>query len=236
MHSALPLVENYVQNRSKEIDRGMKVLGTEYEYKVPIRTPKGRIIALHGIIDLLYRNIKNRLRIRDHKTSENYAAWGLSKVQFDFQLRMYFYVLSLYNEFGLEVEGVETNFINTYPYKNAATKPLFELYPGTFSPNQMVTFERELVTIIDLMLDGQHYRHYNKDCDRCTYFPICYREEKGLPTAGTISTQFVRVNRKVVKHETQSPITGEGTESNTEGLPLRDKANFKLSLNLSGRN
>lgn len=234
-HSVLPLIDSYIKDRSPVIDRGMQVLAVEYEYWVPVVTPKGRIVALHGFIDLVYRDTWNKIRIRDHKTSERIDQWSMDKVLFNPQLRDYDLALSLSNPWNLQVGGVEINFINTKEYgeksKAKGRDKIFDLYNGQYTDVQRVEFLRNKLKKIDLILDGDITRNYSKDCNTCSHFPICYREEKGLPTAATIATQFVRINKKANVLEDQPRDTKEN-EPSTERLTPGNKANFTLSLNL----
>lgn len=238
MHSVLPLVDRYITERSPEIDGNIQVLATEYEYWVPLVTPKGRIVALHGIIDLVYRNNWNRLRIRDHKTSERVDMWSNDKIKFNPQLRHYDLALSIYNQWNLPVDGVEINFINTAEYgekSKAKGKEIpWDLFTGDFNQVQRDEFKRDLLHKIDLILDGDVFRNYHKDCDKCSHYPICYRDEKGLPTAATIATQFERINRKQ-KIIANQPGNREESESTSIRLPDQQQTNLSLSLNLPRR-
>jgi hypothetical protein len=239
-HSVIPLVQKYITQRSPDIDSGMKVLATEYQYWVPLTTPKGRYVALHGYIDLVYMTNFRRIRIRDHKSGERLDTWSKDKILFNPQMRDYDLALSLSNPWNLPVEGVEISWVNTKEYPpNSKAKGQdvpWELYTGFYSQVQRDEYLTSLLHKIDLMLDGDVYRTYNKDCDKCIYFPICYREEKGLPTAATISTQYERINHKkrtVIENRSEPQEKREEDDSN--GLSSREPPHSKMRLALPRR-
>ena len=69
--SVSDMILNFVQFQSPKIDAKIKeILGVELELKVPVTTHKGRNVLLHGILDLLYRDVNGKIVVRDHKTQE----------------------------------------------------------------------------------------------------------------------------------------------------------------------
>ena len=184
-----PQFLDYIENYSPKIDMNIKIVEVEYEFHVLVQTPKGRFIFLHGFIDLVYRDLMNRLRVRDHKTGERKDTWNQEKAKFDNQL--FFYDLAMYILYGEQIDVVEINFINL------AKKPekKFEMFKAEHEPVQLENYRVNLLKILDKILDSDIHRNYSKNCPSCSFYKLCTLESKNLPVASTISMLFERTNR-----------------------------------------
>ena len=184
-----PVFLQFIEQRSPIIDGSITILDVEKEFYVLMQTPKGRFIWLHGFIDLVYRNLYNRIRIRDHKTSERSDSWSQNAVEFDNQLFMYNVAMSVL--YGEEIEAVEINFINL------AKKPQvrFAIFDVSHERMELDSYTNNLLKILDKILDKDVHRNYGKACNSCAFKKLCKLEAKGLPTASTISMLYERTNR-----------------------------------------
>jgi|SRR5690625_142735 len=100
--------EYYRQGKSSLINmikelKNMKIIDVEKEFYVPIdfSTP-----PLHGYIDLVYRDEKDRLIVRDYKTSRVYG-----KTQMDKQYQPHMYTLACKSIYGEYPHVFEFDFI-----------------------------------------------------------------------------------------------------------------------------
>ncbi len=227
-----PLFMKFIKEQSPIIDDKIKILEAEYEYFIPMVTPKGRPIFLHGIIDLVYRTIRGSIRVRDHKTSSRSNAWSQEALQLDPQIMFYNLVCTMI--YDKPVEGAEVNFANMYDYKNPTTNELFKLYRVIHSKVELDTFKDYLLKVIDLILDGDVYRRYNKECSSCAFNKLCVLETKGLSTLGAIATEYERTNRHVT-HENRPEVTIITKVETPQGRTVKKQDDTIVPINLSRR-
>lgn len=185
----------FVEKRSPEIDEGIEVLGVEEEILVPVELPSGRIIYLHGFIDLRYRKSYG-LRIRDHKTDAsssldrsifNWGGVGLSP-------QLLFYGAAKYVETG-DVHSVEISWLNTKDFKTK--KPSYaESFALWGELHSEVTYQNYLVTtlqLIDQMLDSPPIPYYDeKVCKYCPFLVPCIGERRGIPSERILAFNYER--------------------------------------------
>lgn len=216
LSTSIPHVRNYILNRSTQIDSGIRVIGIEKEYWVLIVLPSGRPVFLHGIIDLVYRTLRNKIRIRDHKTGERADAWSEWKASLDDQLLQY--MLSQYLEMNEEIDGAEISFINL------AKKPekRFDLFMADHTPVALKNYQANLEKLLDRMLDDTQIRNYSKDCSNCPFNRLCKLELEGVNTAASISLNYERTNRGI-----------RAAEQNIQGrTAVNPKSEFSLDITL----
>jgi hypothetical protein len=201
----------YIKERSPEIDEGIEVLGVEEELKVPAELPSGRIILLHGFIDLRYK-VGSTFRIRDHKTDAandpersvfSYGGVGLSP-------QLLHYAAAKYLETG-DPYTVEISWINTKDYvsKVPAYNKAFALYR---EPHSKITLDNYLATtlqFIDEMLDSSFLPHYDERvCKYCPFLTPCIGERRGIPSDRLIESNYVTIDR--TRHRERT-LTGENS-------------------------
>lgn len=206
-------VENYIAHRSRKIDRGNTILAVEGTYEFPVVTPKGREIIFHGIIDLLYKDLRCRTIVRDHKTSGNAGAWNERKVQLDPQLLMYCAVI--YKQMGVIPVG-EINFINTFNYKKA--KPLdelYDLYRVEHTETSLERFWESTLQLIDMMLDSPVVPHYSTSCASCPFNDVCKLELRGISAKQILANNFEVVQRDY-SIKRGSGLSADNSENNQQ--------------------
>lgn len=190
----------YIRRRSPEIDQSIEVLGVEEEIRVPVELPSGRIILLHGFLDLYYRRMVDgqwQFRIRDHKTESassasvdrSIFAWG----GVGLSPQLLFYLAAKYVESGV-IPVVEISWINTKDYK--AKTPSYEESFALYSePHSEITVQNYLNTtlqLIDQMLDSKPLPHYDeKVCKYCPFSIPCIGERKGIPSDRILESNYV---------------------------------------------
>lgn len=190
----------YITERSPEIDDGITVLGVEEEIKVPVELPSGRIIFLHGFIDLRYKDANGIYRIRDHKTGQK--KWDETDISLTNQLLHY--GAAIFVMTGL-LHRVEINFILTKDYKtkNPTYNETFQLIS---EPHSEVTIQNYLDTtlqLIDDMLDSKPIPHYDERvCKYCHFKEPCIGERRGIDSSRILATNYVTIDRS--KHRERS--------------------------------
>lgn len=88
----------------------LAIVGVEKEFTVPIDFS---IPPLHGFIDLIYRDEKGRLIVRDYKTSRVYTKSILDK-----QYQPYFYAIAVKELYGEYPFKFEFDFVRFDDYKD----------------------------------------------------------------------------------------------------------------------
>jgi hypothetical protein len=111
--SIIKVMLSYVQYRSPLIDRQIKIEGVEATLEIEVETPKGHSVILLAIVDLVYRDLRGRMVVRDHKTSERVNAWNKDKVKLDPQLLLY---AAIWYKLTGEVPVTEINFARPLSY------------------------------------------------------------------------------------------------------------------------
>lgn len=200
-----PRVESYVLNQHPQIDRGIKILGVELEFKVPVMTPKGREVALHGFMDLMYQDQSGRIRIRDHKTGGNKNTHNQNSVKLDDQLL--FYAVAMSEMYNQEISDVEINFVNSTITKKA--QPLtdvFALHRYQHTPVGLAIAKQNILQKIDIMLDKATYKNYSPTCPHCPFFEICHLEIRGMNTNSLIASNYERGKRVKLRNRPATEI------------------------------
>jgi len=91
-----------IENKFNEL-QNLDIVGVEKEFKVPIDFT---IPPLYGFIDLIYRDEKGRLIVRDYKTSKVYG-----KTELDKQYQPFFYSMGCKHLFGELPFAFEFDFV-----------------------------------------------------------------------------------------------------------------------------
>jgi hypothetical protein len=211
MATVMPLVTKYITYQSPKIDKGIKVIGVEYEFFVPFGN-----VVLHGIIDLLYRNSRGVLCIRDHKTGQQLL-----------------YALAMSIEFNEPVHVVDLSFTNTHVYKTKQppVNELFERYLYEHNENSLRVFGENLLEITNKMVASPTHRRYSAECAGCQFFQLCTSETRGLPTDLIIASNY----EKRPEHNVDSGDSS-GTATDAEENSSGPETNSVLSIDLSGWN
>lgn len=209
------IINTFISERSPKIDRGITILVAEGMYEIPVKTPAGHDVVLHGIIDLVYRDLRGRLVVRDHKTSEKANSWSSSKVELDPQLLNYgaVYVHELN-----EIPIVEINFINSHEYKKP--RPLtemFDLFRIEHSETVYRRFWETTLRLIDSMIESPTIPHYSHACATCAFNAPCRLSLKGLSTEQVLANNYERVERDYTIKRL-SGLSADDTGSNPQHL------------------
>lgn len=198
--TVLKQFDTYIRRRSIEIDQNIEVLGVEEEIKVPVELPSGRVILLHGFLDLYYRRRVDgewQYRIRDHKTESassasvdrSIYAWG----GVGLSPQLLFYLAAKYVESGV-IPVVEISWINTKDYKakNPSYEESFALYTELHSEISVQNYLNTTLQLIDEMLDSNPLPHYDeKVCKYCPFKIPCIGERKGIPSDRILESLYV---------------------------------------------
>ncbi|ARW41728.1 hypothetical protein CHCC14600_0217 [Bacillus licheniformis] len=98
-----------IERKWNELNR-LNIVGAEVEFTVPIDFT---IPPLHGFIDLVYRDEKGRLIVRDYKTSKPYTKSILNK-----QYQPYFYSIACKALFGEYPFKFEFDFVRFNEFRD----------------------------------------------------------------------------------------------------------------------
>jgi len=190
-----PRLLSYFRNQSSKIDAGMQVLEVEYEVHVPVTTPKGREIMLHGILDLLYRDSAGVIRIRDHKTFGNPKSHTPDNIKLNPQLL--FYAVALSSLFPSDVLDVEVNAINStiYKSKQPTQDEMFKLVRWRHTPVGISIARENILRKIDLMFDTAPWLNYRTSCTSCQFFDICNLKSRGMNTTSLVLQTYEKGKR-----------------------------------------
>lgn len=177
-----PRLQLFFSQISPKIDAGITILEAEYEFHVEVVTPNGHRIHLHGVIDLIYRDLAGTIWIRDHKTGAK-DSYSQDSCKLDDQLLFYAVAMTLLK--GKPILGVEINWINSTPYKNKQPPidKLFKTYRHTHLPQSVEVGLENILAKVDKMFDTKPHKNYRPACQHCLYFPLCYTESRGQPVA-----------------------------------------------------
>lgn len=208
-----PRLLTWLTNQSPQIDAGIEVVEVEYEFHVEDRTPKGRSILYHGIIDLLYRDKAGVLRIRDHKTGANPKTHTSDTIKLNPQL--------LHYAAALDVPDVEINFLNSYIHKTKVptVNELFKIIRYQHTPVGLAVARDNMLQKIDKILDNQPHKNYSTACTHCQFFDICHLESRGLSTATLIRTTYEKGKRSA-RIQVRDATTGEEHSGGNEGFTI----------------
>ena len=180
----------YIHEFSPQIDEGIEVIGSEYNFAVELITPKGRHFLLEGFVDLLYKK-KGQVIVRDHKSTGAGKFWHKDDLFYDTQQTTYIAAL---RQLGFDVFRGEINEINTYDYKDWAGVPLEKLFQCPYSHRTQEDLNAILLWFgktVDRMLDEQDFqRAMSKECRRCPYRHPCQLQLKGRDDSTILSLEF----------------------------------------------
>lgn len=158
-----------------------EVVEVEKEFTIDLETPKGRLVTLHGFLDLL-KKINGKYWLVDHKTSGSARFWTDDEIVMDSQLPTY---QALLNRHGYDIFGCEFNFLNTYEYKKrdeVSPEKLFKRARTYRTDIETQIILDEFALACDDILDNRHNvrRSLSKDCSRCQFFDPCHLSMKGM--------------------------------------------------------
>lgn len=177
LNRARKILERYVLVQSPKIDHGITVLEYEYGYELPVELPSGRTVTLNGYIDLVYATLRGKHVVRDHKSTGNIRTFSAPITKADGQLLFYgtvWYMLT-----GT-VPAVEFSILNTYDYKGVPNRNNeFLVYTVHHTEKVYQSYWRDLLILIDEMLDSEPTPHYNRHCSSCAFFDLCSFEMQG---------------------------------------------------------
>lgn len=209
-NSVMKLMSRYAVTQSPKIDRGLKILGIEYEMQVPTgMVHEDRPIVLFGFIDLLYSTLRGDLVVRDHKTGSNPRLWTPETVEADSQLLMY--GTGVWKLFG-QVPKVEINYCNTHEYKKKPSENQFSLYSASHTEKVYQNFFDSTCQLIQDMLQSNPTPHYDSSCTRCSFWNPCRLERKGVSVENLIRAEYEIVDRSVIQRP--KPFTQNDTQEN----------------------
>ena len=195
-NSVMKLMSRYITIQSPKIDRGLRILGTEYEMQVPTGVyHEDREIILFGFIDLLYRTLRGDTVVRDHKTGANPRLWTNDTVEADSQLLMY--GTGIWKLLGV-VPKVEVNYCNTFEYKNKPSDNQFALYSAIHTEKEYKNFFQDTLQLISDMLSSNPTPHYDATCTRCAFYNPCRMERKGVSVENMINADYEIVDRTAI--------------------------------------
>lgn len=207
-------IEEYVLRRSPEIDKDMEVLGVEEEINVPVELPSGRIILLHGYLDLRYR--KNGIvRIRDHKTDASNSAPDRSVFAYggvDLSNQLLHYGAAIYAGTG-EVSRVEISLIKTNDVKKTR-KDGFGLYSAVHTAEEYEIYLEQTCKLIDQMLHSEALPHYDETvCKYCPFRTPCVGERMGIPSDRILASNYVPRSKPSERSAPQQDSDDDETHS-----------------------
>lgn len=183
----------FITRQSRKIDLGIKILGVEDVYECPATTPAGTEIILHGIRDLVYKDMRGRTIIRDHKSSEKAGSWSEKRLELHGQTLTYGAVW--YKMTG-EVPIVEVNFINTLHYaKEQDLSKYFGLYRIEHTETVYEQFWDTTLRLIDVMLESPVLPHFGDRCNSCAFHEICLRKMRGTSYDALLRSNFEVTDR-----------------------------------------
>lgn len=200
--TVLPKMLEYICYQMPIIDKNIQVLEVEYEFKVPVTTPNGHTVALHGFVDLIYKDSSGTVRIRDHKSGER-SSHSPNSVKLDDQLLFYAVAISLARK--IPVLDVEISFLNSHIYKEKRpSNEMFQLYRYQHTEKGLALAKANILAKIDQMLDSQITKNYSTSCPSCVMFDICTLEMRGLSTVGLINSNYETGKRAEYKGKPKS--------------------------------
>lgn len=175
------LMQRYILDYSAYEDRDLKVLEVEKEFTIEYETPKGRLVRIHGFVDLV-KEVAGKLWLVDHKTAGNAKFWTENEIQMDSQLPTY---MGLLNRHGYDIFGCELNFLNTYEYKKRDEVSPDKLFKRARTYRTEIEVDNILLEFgkaCDDIIDNRENvrRSLSKDCSRCQFFDPCHLSLKGM--------------------------------------------------------
>lgn len=228
MNRVMKMMSRFITEQSPRIDNRIEILGVELHMEVSYVTPKGRDVILQGYIDLLYRDMAKRVRVRDHKTGANAGSWNQRKLELLPQLLSYLVLVHDFTEHK-PIDG-EISFINSYDYKKKipTTDEMFALYRNVYTQYAVDKFREHLLRTMDAILDrkevGYAHTNYSSDCASCQYFDICTLALRGADTQPVISQRYEKVERD---YGTNSLTAVEIKAKDSEKNSVDDEAGTK---------
>jgi CRISPR/Cas system-associated exonuclease Cas4 (RecB family) len=208
--SIIKVMLSYVQYRSPLIDRQIKIEGVEATLEIEVETPKGHSVILLAIVDLVYRDLRGRMVVRDHKTSERVNAWNKDKVKLDPQLLLY---AAIWYKLTGEVPVTEINFALTQDYKTPKPpREMFDLFRIEHTQAVLERFWDETLMLIDQMIESPVVPHYG-NCSHCAFRDLCDSRLKGISAENILKSNFEVVPRDYTIKR-RSGLSSEDTEGN----------------------
>jgi hypothetical protein len=191
------MAADFVLRQSPSIDHGIKILGVEHAYELEVVLPSGKRVILHGIIDLLYQDIRRSVWVRDHKTGDIKGKPTVEGLSLDGQLLTYGAVA---RELGYPTPGIEISWINSYNYKERTKKDFKDLFHRVrWQPTDEVydRFWAELLMRIDRMMKDKPLHIFNRQaCTKCVFNKPCHMELVGQSPVNFISGNYEKVERE----------------------------------------
>lgn len=185
------LLQRYIIDFSVFEDKGIQILAVEQELGIDFETPKGRLVTLHGILDLL-KQINGKQWLVDHKSASNASFWSDNQVLMDSQMPTY---QALLNRHGYDIFGCELNFLNTYEYRKRDQIDSSKLFKRVRTyrtevetANVLLEFGKACDDIIDNRSNVR--RSLSKDCERCVFFDPCMLSMKGMEIEELMPAHF----------------------------------------------
>lgn len=207
-------IEEYVLRRSPEIDKEMEILGVEEEINVPVELPSGRIILLHGYIDLRYMR-NGIMRIRDHKTDASNSHPDRSVFAYggvDLSNQLLHYGSAFYVSTG-QVPRVEISLIKTNDVKRAR-KDGFGLYSAVHTEEEYKIYLEQTCKLIDQMLHSEALPHYDETvCKYCPFKTPCIGERVGIPSDRILAQNYVPRSKPSARTTTVTDTDDDETNS-----------------------
>ncbi len=188
-HRAINIVTRFFKYQSPKIDRGIAVVDIEWEYDVPVTLPSGRVVNLYGFIDLIYRDRRSRLVVRDHKSGANPSSFSDKITEADNQLLTYGAVAYLI--YG-EAPIVEFSYLNTHEYKTPPdVEKQFKLFRvETHTETVYKNHLADTLQLIDEMLDSKPTPHYSRSCSSCLFWDVCRLRRKGVSVDNVLKSNY----------------------------------------------
>jgi CRISPR/Cas system-associated exonuclease Cas4 (RecB family) len=220
--SIIKVMTSYVQYRSPLIDRQIKIEGVEATLEVEAQTPKGHTVILLAIVDLVYRDLRGRMVVRDHKTSEKANSWNKEKVRLDPQLLLY---AAIWYKLTGEVPVTEINFALTHDYKTPKPpREMFNLFRIEHTQAVLERFWDETLMLIDQMIESPVVPHYG-NCQYCAFRELCDSRLKGISAENILKSNFEVVPRDYTIKR-RSGLSSENSEGNPQRAFHLDLSNL----------
>lgn len=193
------LVRRYIEDYSVFEDKGINIVEVEKHLVVDLTTPKGREFSLQGIVDMVLQDLSGNYWLRDHKSCGNAKFWSESEVLMDSQLPTYAAILRRH---GMEVFGMDLNFLNTYDYKDKnAQSPdkLFKRMRTYRTATEQDNMLYEVGLAVDDIIDNRDNprRSLKKDCAKCQFQDPCLLSMKGLDISTVMSANFKQKDQEI---------------------------------------
>lgn len=182
----------YLERWTEVIDTGIEILEVE---KHIIYEDENEDIGIHGVVDLIYRDRKGQLVIRDHKTGEKKASHSLESLEVEDQLLTYAAVV--WKQTG-ELPAIEISWINSKPdYKTLPTNDqLYGIYKMPLTRQWLEGFWNYTMRYVNHMQTVPVIPSMNSwKCKSCPFKDACVFSIKGLDNGNILKSNFKVVPR-----------------------------------------